>query len=61
MKHTKEEILNALHVIKETCEEYDDCEDGCPFERNEDCLIQFSYPGAWKINDGSPETWRGLL
>ena len=61
MKHTKEEILNALHVIKDECEENDDCSDGCPFEKNGGCVIQDNYPVVWKINDGSPETWKGLL
>lgn len=59
MKRTKEEILNALHIIKETCEECVDC-DICPFEKNKDCLIEIP-PYNWKINDEYLELWKGLL
>ena len=61
MKHGQEEILYALSVIKETCEEHDNCKETCPFERGELCLITHNYPGNWRINDDSVTTWKGLL
>lgn len=57
MKHTKEEILNALMVIKETCDEYEECE-MCPFgsENDESCNLKFYVPSVW---DMCPLDWRG--
>ena len=64
MKHTKEEILNALRVIKETCEEYEgEFEDYCPLYSGHDlgCLVTHDLPYGWKINDESLGPWKGLL
>ena len=44
MKHTREEILNALHVIKDTCsDETIDC-DNCPFGDDEDLSNPWQKP-----------------
>ena len=59
MKHSQEEILKALHVIKEVCDDFFGCV-GCPFERNEECLIT-DGPPDWLINDEPPAMWKGLL
>ena len=59
MKHTREEILKALRVIKETCEEYEDCE-VCPLFTNDTCNVTRRRPEKWEIND-NVEVWRGLL
>ena len=60
MKYSQEEILKALHVIKETCEE-NECGDRCPFNGvNVGCLISDDAPIHWKIND-PPVRWKGLL
>lgn len=63
MKHTKEEILNALHIIKETCEEYDvENERECPFYggKSGECAVMCTQPELWHIND-DVEAWKGLL
>ena len=61
MKHTKEEILNALHVIKDECGEYERCDERCPFNANDECLVNINAPNYWKINDDGVEVWKGLL
>ena len=65
MRHTEEEIINALQVLKEVCEEYNDC-DGCPLgclteNGGIDCnmLTRVGYPNGWDI-DTEPKTWRAL-
>lgn len=52
MKHTQEEILNALHVIKDTCgDETIDC-DNCPFGSDEDlCRLKDRIPYSWDIKN----------
>lgn len=60
MKHTKEEILNALNVIKDTCHEMRvrDCTT-CPFGDNEgNCLINEIIPDGWDIKE--EEIWRAF-
>ena len=62
MKHTKEEILNALQIIKETCAEatdqYNDC-CLCPFNDCDDhCVLAEQSPLAWDIKDEEP--WRAF-
>lgn len=60
MKHTKEEILNALKIIKDECKGID-CKD-CPFLNDEDnnCRIQNDPPASWKIKVETEETWRAF-
>lgn len=61
MKHSKEEIIKALNVIKETCEEqYLDCEQ-CPFsDWNTDCVFtDGDAPTAWVINNSY--SWKALM
>lgn len=62
MKHSPEEILKALHVIKDECLYVGQTCEGCPFASYEDdCLIVERNPEAWSINDNSVSTWKGLL
>lgn len=61
MKHTKEEIIRALEVIKETCVERAECE-GCPFFNGAvpfNCKIQHGNPEYWKINN-EQVVWRAF-
>ena len=61
MKHTQNEILNALNVIKDTCRESKDCEN-CPFRKKENekiCNITSSVPVHWKTKKVD-ETWRAF-
>ena len=58
MKHTKEEILNALQIIKETCAEatdqYKDC-CLCPFNDGDGhCTFNEQFPLSWDIKDEEP-------
>ena len=57
MKHTREEILKALHVIKDTCSEFDCVL--CPFRGiDTSCTIQDVSFEDWDINDN--DTWRAF-
>lgn len=61
MKHSQEEILNALQVIKDTCEEMPasyPCEH-CPLSRNGDCILQEQAPEKWKIKS-SHSVWKAF-
>lgn len=60
MKHTKEEILKALHIIKDICQdESTDC-DNCPFGNDEDlCRIKDRIPANWEINK-EDSVWRAF-
>lgn len=59
MKHTKEEIINALKVIKEECTGTQ-CRN-CPFgEINGVCRLEERTPALWDITDEPPKTWRAL-
>lgn len=63
MKHTKEEIINALRIIKDECATTN-CED-CPFgDLNyisaTHCKLKRVNPVDWEINDIPPQTWRAL-
>lgn len=44
----REEIINALEVIKNVCEE-NKCRESCPFNRGTVCKIQDSCPANWEI------------
>lgn len=60
MKHTKEEILNALHVIKDICQDESMECDNCPFGNEESlCLIKSSIPTNWIINE-EDNVWRAF-
>lgn len=65
MKHTREEILNALHVIKDTCYESYEKEYGvrycynCPFSDSDGhCILTEQIPMAWNIKEDEP--WRAF-
>lgn len=63
MKHTKEEITNALNVIKEECK--DDFCVRCPFYDKTlndvpKCRIRSDAPMSWDLNTPVPETWRAF-
>lgn len=64
MKHTKEEIIKALHVIKDTCceryEERGSCYN-CPFSDSySHCVLVLNEksPMCWDIKDDEP--WRAF-
>lgn len=57
--YTKEEILKALHVIKDICDINPDCE-GCPFGTKDGrCVLQESQPAKYNIAD-EEERWRAI-
>ena len=62
MKHTKEEIITALNIIKDTCQEStEECVDCllCPFNDGDGhCIVNEQAPSAWDIKDDEP--WRAL-
>lgn len=61
MKHSQEEIINALKVIKDTCEEMPElypCEN-CPLSKNGDCILQNQPPQDWKIKPSTP-VWKAF-
>lgn len=63
MKHTKEEIVNALNVIKEECASQNGVScNPCPFFINgKGCSIGSKVPQNWDIVDIEPEkTWRAF-
>lgn len=62
MKHTHEEMLKALHIIKDTCAEvtdqYKDC-CLCPFNDGAGyCTVNEQVPSSWNIK--SDEPWRAF-
>ena len=68
MKHTREEILDALKVIKETCDDFDCC-NACPFYKfteslnwNASCAIrdQNETPADWELRENH-DVWRAFL
>lgn len=60
MKHTKEEITNALKIIKEECNGSDCC--NCPFgDTYGTCMLALKgNPENWKIVDPEPKIWRAF-
>lgn len=59
MKHTKEEIINALNVIKDECAGTN-CR-ACPFGTyDEKCRLKAHTPSGWEIEPLPPATWRAL-
>jgi hypothetical protein len=58
MEHTKEEILNALHIIRDECIKNTNCE-RCPFRlESHRCYIQNIRPNVWKIKRN--DNWRAF-
>lgn len=59
----KEEILNALKVIRDICNSHKECAT-CPFYKTENrrnvCSIRDETPNNWRIS-GTNERWRALL
>ena len=56
----REEIVNALNLIKKVCEEQSDCFDSCPFETNGRCAIsEFDNPSEWNVN--IENSWKVLI
>lgn len=63
MKHTQEEIINALKVIKDECGQYEITCENCPFYNGKKhCAIRYQDedPCDWKIAKET-EVWRALL
>lgn len=61
MKHTQEEIILALKVIQNTCNEaptVHPCK-SCPLSKNGACVLQEEPPSDWKITT-SPPVWRAF-
>ena len=65
MKHSKEEILKALHIIKDTCYESYEVKVGvsscykCPFSDLDGyCILAEQNPMSWDIKDD--EQWRAF-
>ena len=68
--HTPEEILNALHVIQDTCEYYMEGIDNyygckkCPLctmiGDNATCTIADLEPDNWGIAENPDTTWRAF-
>ena len=59
MKHTKEEIINALKVIEEECLYQGNSCSECPFFVDDHCEI-IRRPCNWTLNNPEPETWRAF-
>lgn len=67
MKHTNEEIINALKVIKDEClscngdSRYEDSCFGCCFYNHKiGCVIHEYLPCSWSIINEKEEVWRAL-
>lgn len=61
MKHTQEEIILALKVIQNTCNEapeFNPCEH-CPLSKNGVCVLQEQPPSDWDIKP-SPSIWKAF-
>lgn len=59
MNHTREKILEALNVIKDTCKDACNCET-CPLRsENNDCYIGDKTPFDWNIMV-TDDLWRAF-
>ena len=65
MKHpelNKDEIYNALRVLKKVCSMFEECED-CPFSKSfgvdPHCMIRYSNPDTYRLTD-EDRPWRAL-
>lgn len=64
MKHSEETIALALRVIKEFCEQFDNCDDGCPLFLKEDdeCGVKAELPIKWELNAKLVEKeWKAFI
>ena len=60
MKHTKQEILDALKVISDECYEAGgECEK-CPFRVDSTCMIANSNPECWEIKEDTEDDWKAF-
>ncbi|UBK83463.1 hypothetical protein KLF50_14955 (plasmid) [Clostridium perfringens] len=56
-KYTIDEMINAVTVIKEVCDQHD-CWD-CPFKRGSStCVINKEVPEDWEINQPTTAIFR---
>ena len=61
MKHSQEEIINALKVIQDTCNEMPEiypCEH-CPLSKNGACVLLEQTPDEWNIKP-NPSVWKAF-
>ena len=62
-KHTHEEIMDALRVIKDTCDGNRTC-GACPFlDTTGDsygCYMKAHSPYDWAFHTPKPEVWRAF-
>ena len=56
MNEKEKELLNALNIIKKTCQEHA-CED-CPCHCGI-CMIRNTFPEKWNLVEGQP-TWKAF-
>ena len=59
MKHTKEEIIGALKIIKEECEAHSNSCVDCPLYGH-GCGVLDDIPSGWSLADPEPKTWRAF-
>lgn len=58
MTYSHDDIIDALIVIRTTCEDFKDCEE-CPFWKDEECCIN-SNPVDWTLNENN-RNWKAFL
>lgn len=54
----REEIINALEVIKDTCG-VNECNNNCPFYKRSVCQIRSVVPCDWEISGG--DFWKAFV
>ena len=60
MRYSENEIIKALTIIKNICEDYAGCT-GCPFETPiGDCQINVDSPEDWNIINSDNAVWRAF-
>lgn len=63
MKHTKEEILNALRIIQDECTDVvcDDCPFGVRTKNTYSCMFKIDEnPDDWRIKSEEESVWRAF-
>ena len=63
MKHTKEEILNALQIIKDECTDVscNDCPFGVRIKNSYGCMFNTDEaPEYWRIKSEKEPLWRAF-